>query len=128
MRLAVIVLLLFLFPIVGAAQPSSRSLLTSMHKSLDVLCRGGSGDDPFTNKACNTRSQVSGLLRTIGKGKTSANRAKALAIYKSLNEMCRGYSGDLPTTDTACDIRNQASSLLRNLGYCFKGAWWKPCQ
>lgn len=119
--------IILLLPVVGAAQPSNRSLLNSMHKSLNVLCRGGSGDEPSTDAACDARTQVSDLLRTIGKGKTSANGAKALSIYKSLNEMCRGYSGDLPETQKACDVRNQASSLLRNLGYCWKGAWWKKC-
>ena len=124
MKLVSIVIVLFLFSVMASAQASSRTLLNSMLKELNVLCRGGSGDDPFTNLACDTRTKVSYLLRTIGKGKSSANGAKALAIYKDLNEMCRGYSD----YQTSCDLRNDASTLLRNLGYCFKGAWWKPCQ
>lgn len=124
MKLIAIVIFLLLSSVAASAQASSRSLLTSMHKELNVLCRGGSGDDSFTDLACDTRSQVSVLLKTIGKGKNSANGAKALAIYKNLNEMCRGYSD----YQTSCDIRNEVSTLLRNLGYCFKGVWWKPCQ
>jgi hypothetical protein len=110
------------------AQSSNQQLLRSMHRSLNEMCRGGSGNNQITNAACNVRTKVSNLLRTISKGKTQSNGELALDIYKDLNEMCRGYSGDLPETNQACDIRNQASALLKNLGYCWKGAWWKKCR
>jgi len=110
------------------AQPSNRQLLRSMHRSLDEMCRGGSGDNPLTNDACGVRTNISDLIRTISYGYTRSNGEKALTIYKDLNEMCRGYSGDLPETNQACEVQNKASALLRNLGYCWRGAWWKRCR
>ena len=110
------------------AKPSNRQLLLSMHKQLNAMCRGGSGDNPSTDDACRVRTTVSDLLRTIRNGNTESNGELALSIYKDLNEMCRGGSGDRPETNQACDVRNKASALLRNLGYCWRGAWWKKCR
>jgi len=127
MKYIAIIIVSLAFSVSASAQSSNRTLLNSMHRSLNVLCRGGSGDDSFTNIACDARTQVSSLLRTIARPRNAANGDLALELYKTLNEMCRGYSGDRPETMKACDIRNQASSLLRHLGYCWKGAWWKKC-
>lgn len=110
------------------AKPANRQLLLSLHKDLDSMCRGGSGDNPSTDDACRVRTTVSDLLRTIRAGKTETNSELALSIYKDLNEMCRGGSGDRPETQQACAVRNKASALLRNLGYCWRGAWWKKCR
>lgn len=128
MKILVLVAVLLATSAVVTAQSSNRTLLRSMHQSLDVMCRGGSGDSQITNDACDVRTKVSSLLRTIKSGKTKSNSELALSIYKDLNEMCHGYSGDLPETNQACDIRNEASALLQNLGYCWSGAWWKKCR
>jgi hypothetical protein len=128
MKVFVLVGFLLAITFVASAQSSNRQLLSSMHRSLNEMCRGGSGDSQITNDACDVRTKVSSLLRTIGSSKTQSNGKLALSIYKDLNEMCRGYSGDLPETNQACDIRNKASALLKNLGYCWDGAWWKKCR
>ena len=110
------------------ARPSSRQLLLAMHKQLDAMCRGGSGDNPSTDDACRVRTSVSNLLRTIRNGNTESNDENALSIYKDLNDMCRGASGDRAETNQACEVRQKASALLENLGYCWRGAWWKKCR
>lgn len=125
MKIFVLVGFLLVMSSVATAQSSSRQLLRSMHRSLNEMCRGGSGDSQITNDACDVRTKVSSLLKTISSGKTESNGEQALSIYKDLNEMCRGYSGDLPETNQACDIRNKASTLLKNLGYYWSGSWWK---
>lgn len=115
-------LLFFVFTLASSvhAQNKNRSLLNSMHRTLNVMCRGGHGDDPITDDACSAREQVTVLLKsTTGDG--------AVALYKRLNEMCRGYSGDKPETQEACGVKEKASLLLRNLGYCWRNDWWLPC-
>lgn len=115
-------------PGLAAVKLSNRQLLLSMHKDLDAMCRGGSGDNSATNDACRVRTIVSDLLRTIRNGNTESNSELALSIYKDVNQMCRGGSSDRPETQQACAVRNKASSLLRNLGYCWRGASWKRCR
>ncbi len=128
MKILALVVVLFAMAAVIAAKPTNRQLLRSMHQSLNEMCRGGSGDNPATHNACDVRTKVSELLRTIGSGYTETNGELALSIYKNLNEMCRGGSGDRQETLQACDVRNNSSALLRNLGYCWRGAWWKRCR
>lgn len=99
-----------------------------MHKQLDAMCRGGSGDSASTDEACRVRTSVSNLLRTIRNGSTKSNGEIALSIYKDLNEMCRGGSGDRSETNQVCEVRQKASALLGNLGYCWGGGWWKKCR
>ena len=113
MKIFALVAVLLATSTVTTAKPSNRQLLRSMHRSLDAMCRGESGDNQITNDACDVRTKVTTLLRTIRSRKTQSNGELALSIYKDLNEMCRGYSGDLPETNQACDIRNKASALLR---------------
>jgi hypothetical protein len=128
MKILCFIAVLLITSTVVAAKPSNRQLLLSMHKSLDAMCRGGSGDSPATDDACRVRTTVSDLLRTIGNRNTPSNSEVALSIYKDLNEMCRGGSGDRSETQQACAVRNKASALLRNMGYCWRGAWWQKCR
>lgn len=110
-----------------AARPSNRQLLLSIHKDLDAMCRGGSGDGRSTDDACRVRTAVSDLIGAIGNGNTQSNSDAAISIYRDLNEMCRGASGDRPETQQACIVRNKTSALLRNMGYCWRGGW-KKCR
>lgn len=41
-------------------------LALSIYKDLDAMCRGGVGDRPETQQACNVRTKVSALLRNMG--------------------------------------------------------------
>lgn len=127
-KIILLAIVLFLMVINAEAQSSNRQILSSMHKNLNEICRGGSGDYWVTNEACDVRTNVSNLLKTINKGKTESNGRQALNIYKKLNEMCRGGSGDRNETNQACDVRHEASKLLKNLGYCWRGDWWKKCR
>jgi hypothetical protein len=128
MKVYSIIVVLLATSTLAVAKPSSRQLLLTMHKQLDAMCRGGSGDNPSTDHACRIRTSVSDLLRTIRNGNTEANGELALSIYKDLNEMCRGGSGDRSETNQACEVRQKASALLGNLGYCWRAGWWKKCR
>jgi hypothetical protein len=127
MKILYVIAVLVATSTLAVSKPSNRQLLLSMHKYLNAMCRGGSGDNTSTDNACRARTTLSDLLRSVRSGNTESNGELALSIYKDLNEMCRGGSGDRPETQQACDVRNKASALLRNLGYCWRGAWWKKC-
>lgn len=109
-----------------SAQTSNRQIVNSMYKTLNEMCRGGSGDDPATNQACEIRTAVGRLQKSINSAKSKSNASTAIKIYKDLNEMCRGNSGDLPSTQQACELRMSADKLLQNMGYTLrKGIWSK---
>ncbi len=118
--------MLLVISVTTAAKTSNRQIMLSIHKDLDVMCRGGHGDRPETQQACDVRNKVGALLRS--RLNRQANSELSLSIYKDLNEMCRGGHGDRPETQQACDVRNKVSTLLRNMGYCWRGAWWKKCR
>jgi len=118
--------LLLVISVTPAAKTSNRQIMLSIHKDLDVMCRGGHGDQPETQQACDVRNKVDALLRTHANGQTKSDLS--LSIYKDLNAMCRGGHGDQPETQQACDVRNKVSTLLRNMGYCWKATWWKKCR
>ena len=55
--------------IFGAATPSFAMRydnLLAVYQALDVMCRGGSGDDPHTNQACDIRNKASAALKDAG--------------------------------------------------------------
>jgi hypothetical protein len=52
-------------PAPGNAQANT-DLALSIYKDLDAMCRGGVGDRPETQQACNVRTKVSALLRNMG--------------------------------------------------------------
>lgn len=56
---------LFLTSMSALAAQSSQTALKHMYIDLDELCRGGSGDDPATERACDQRNVVSAQLRKL---------------------------------------------------------------
>lgn len=48
----------------AGAEPAKQ--LLSAYQSLNELCRGGPGDGPSTDKACEAREKVSKSLKRIG--------------------------------------------------------------
>ena len=63
--LAAAVVALALGAPIGAHSDDSVALVTAWH-ALNEDCRGGSGDDPQTMKACDRRTVVSNALRAHG--------------------------------------------------------------
>jgi hypothetical protein len=45
---------------------SNEELALSIYKDLDAMCRGGYGDRPETQQACNVRNKASAVLRNMG--------------------------------------------------------------
>jgi len=45
---------------------ANADLALSIYKDLDAMCRGGAGDRPETDLACDVRNKVSTLLRNMG--------------------------------------------------------------
>ena len=40
--------------------------LLAVYRALDEMCRGGSGDDPRTDQACDARNKASAALKDAG--------------------------------------------------------------
>jgi hypothetical protein len=131
MKILCVVAVLLIFSATTVGKTSIRQLTRSIHNDLDVMCRGGHGDQPSTDEACAVRTKVSALQRNQAArtpGNEQANADLALSIYKHLDAMCRGGAGDRPETQQACNVRNKSSALLRKMGYCWRGGWWKNCR
>jgi hypothetical protein len=45
---------------------SNEDLALSIYKDLDAMCRGGYGDRPETQQACDVRNKATALLRNMG--------------------------------------------------------------
>ena len=131
MKIVCIIAALLATSVTTAGKTSNRQLTRSIYKNLDAMCRGGHGNLPSTNQACDVRTKVSALQRSQAApdlGNEQANADLALSIYKDLDAMCRGGGGDRPETQQVCVGRNKTSALLRNMGYCWRGSWWKKCR
>lgn len=57
--------LLILAAAPAMAAPSTPAALKQSYLDLNEQCRGGSGDDPATAKACDDREKVSAKLRKL---------------------------------------------------------------
>ena len=47
-------------------EQANADLALSIYKDLDAMCRGGAGDRPETQQACDVRNKSSALLRKMG--------------------------------------------------------------
>ena len=47
-------------------EQSNADLALSIYRDLDAMCRGGAGDRPETQQACDVRNKASALLRNMG--------------------------------------------------------------
>jgi hypothetical protein len=65
LRYALLALVLVMSSTASHAAPSTRDVVRLWY-DLNKQCRGGSGDDPRTEEACNRRQEVDDQLRRAG--------------------------------------------------------------